>query len=1125
MIHTNFKIPEFDPTYQPREGSHLVPQGQAGFTPHNPIDQPTENSHLESQYQAGFTTHNPTDQLTENSNLVPQCQTGFNRRYDHEPKENLHSHNSNNPLFIRQTRQMSTYDRDRHMYGSADYYEYKNAMLHKKDRNKVKKDFDVMLSADLTGLDREMMSDLIDQYADMFATDLKQLGCTNNYKHHIDTLNAKPIQQNPTPFSPDESKFVDYQVQEMLNANLIQPSASKWVSPAVLLKRKGLKYQFTVDYRKLNKVTVPLTYPICGIDQVFRRIDKSDARIFSILDMGAGFGQILLDLETSAKTAFVTPRGVYEFIKMPSGLKNGQSSYVMAVEDILKDVTNAAVHGDHVLVHSQTFIEHLKDLEKVFEYLQNAFLCLRPEHCQFGLTKLKYLDQEVSDRVDFSEAKAHAVSNFPKPEKMKDMKNFLSLTRYYSHFIDRFDDITKPITDLVQGQQVKWGSRQDRAFNTLKTALTTEPIFKPEPDQGQLIIYTDMSNRGLGYILGQKDKAGREHVLAYGGRQMRHEERLWSTTEKECLAIIEAVKHFNVFLASDQPFVIITDHESLEWLGQSSKDSDRLHRWALELQQFKYHIVSRPGELHCNADGLSRKPFKTRNDATEVSLNTIQFPMMESTLVSGAEFDSQSPSEYIQSAKELGFSAEKCDISENDRNELLILIGKHKDIFAKGLSNLGVTDIHYHTIDTRYTQPKASNQPRNMLKTQQQVENYVQILLSHGLVQPSKSQWRAGIVFVNGIFQFDFTTLNKHTKSVSTSVPTPENVLENIVKQEACYFSVLDFDCGVFQIPLDPLTARKTAFKSMSGIYEFKTLPPGLKNSATSLGVILKECMKDIDPECAALYNGAIILYNQDFNSHLKLLHQIFAAVRNTGMHINATNSQFATQKIDFLGCTFSGKEHEIQKAKTATLLRLRNPQNIQELKVFRNLCKYYKYYMKDFMHKLAPLENPIGTNWSEDVSIKRAFEALKHALVSPPITLKQPLKTQYIVYVNSTQEAIGYILGQKDEAGFEHMVASGGRTLNYNEQKTDATCRECLALVEATRKFRPYLLDDRPFVLYSDRSLLQEITDTQVSSANPMSAYLLELQTFKFQLVKRKKENFPNVTAFSHNYFQKGRK
>ena len=182
------------------------------------------------------------------------------------------------------------------------------------------------------------------------------------------------------------------------------------------------------------------------------------------------------------------------------------------------------------------------------------------------------------------------------------------MASYYRRFIKNFADIATPLHDMTKGSQPEfnWTKLADKSFNELKNRLCTAPI-KSLPDFSiHFIIYTDASDYGLGAVLSQR-RGEHECVIAYASRTLTPAERNYSTTEKECLAIVWTVNYWRPYLLG-KAFDIVTYHQSLTWLQGLKEPKGRLARWILALQEYEFEIKHRPGKQHDNADTLSRFP-------------------------------------------------------------------------------------------------------------------------------------------------------------------------------------------------------------------------------------------------------------------------------------------------------------------------------------------------------------------------------------------------------------------------------------------------------------------------------------------------------------------------------------
>src|SRR6266487_2542613 len=153
----------------------------------------------------------------------------------------------------------------------------------------------------------------------------------------------------------------------------------------------------------------------------------------------------------------------------------------------------------------------------------------------------------------------------------------------------------------------EWTDKQQRAFDFLKECLMKAPILQYPDFEKPFTLYTDASGTGLGAVLTQKDSENKERVIAYASKSLNKAELNYGITDKECLAVIWAIKHFEQYLEL-LPFQVVTDHSALKYLQTAKVPTGRRAQWIMYLQQFEFEIVYRPGKENRNADALSRIP-------------------------------------------------------------------------------------------------------------------------------------------------------------------------------------------------------------------------------------------------------------------------------------------------------------------------------------------------------------------------------------------------------------------------------------------------------------------------------------------------------------------------------------
>ena len=484
-------------------------------------------------------------------------------------------------------------------------------------------DFDFQHST-LTETERQQLLQLLKRYRDIFAFSPSELGRTSVIQHDIDVGDSTPIRQRPYRVSPDTRETINTHVSDMLSQGIITASNSPWASPVVLVKKKDGSTRFCVDYRKLNGVTRKDSYPLPRIDDILDKLHGT--AYFSTLDLMSGYWQCQLTPEAKEKTAFITFGGLYEFEVMPFGLSNAPSTFQRLMETTLRDLNwkSCLIYLDDVIVFSHTFEEHLNHLAQVFDRLREANLRLKPSKCSFGRQEVNYLGHVISANGILPDpSKIELVKKFPPPKTVRQVRSFLGLANYYRRFVQDFSKIASPLHDLTKNtNKFIWSDDCQSAFEALKVRLITAPILGFPDFNAQFFLCVDASSEGLGAVLEQK-RDGRSVAIAYGGRKLTAQEKNYSATEREALAVVDGIKRYRTYLYG-RKFTIMIDHHSLKWLMNIKEPTGRLARWALTIQQYDFDIEHRAGTANGNADALSRYPFSSGQGPTNVNAFTGQ---------------------------------------------------------------------------------------------------------------------------------------------------------------------------------------------------------------------------------------------------------------------------------------------------------------------------------------------------------------------------------------------------------------------------------------------------------------------------------------------------------------------
>ena len=437
-----------------------------------------------------------------------------------------------------------------------------------------------------------------------------ELGRTNTTEHIIDTGNALPIKVPPRPIPFHYSERVHQQLQEMAQEGIIQPSTSPWCAPAVYVPKPSGEIRICVDYVQLNSVTKKDSYPVPRAEGPQQKL--AGKKVFSKLDLRSAYWQFPMQPQSVEKTAFCPGPGygLWEFTRMPYGLTGATQTCQRGLDNILQDCKDCVDnYVDDCIVFSDNMATHIQDLKRVLHKLSAAGFTLRGSKCFFGKNNTTHLGFDYSaDGVAPSPEKTKAISTWPVPKTTKDLRSFLGLVNFYRRFVHNFADIASPLTELTgKHAQYKWENTHQHAFDKLKHALTNPPILDYPKQHDTFVLTTDASDMGLGAVL----STTRGTVVEYASRTLTKTERNYSTTEKECLAIVWATQKLRHYLVGAH-FVIETDHKPLEWLESkrsSHARSQKLERWALQLRGFDFSIVYRQGSQNQHADALSRRPI------------------------------------------------------------------------------------------------------------------------------------------------------------------------------------------------------------------------------------------------------------------------------------------------------------------------------------------------------------------------------------------------------------------------------------------------------------------------------------------------------------------------------------
>lgn len=404
-----------------------------------------------------------------------------------------------------------------------------------------------------TDLNADQMSSLLrilNEYRDCFATSLREIGKTN-----VTTMSIKMTDYTPVTYRPYRMAFANREkvrsiVQDLLDNGIIQESDSPYASPILLVKKKNGEERMCVDYRAVNRKTIKDKYPLPRIDDLLDNIQGN--KFFTTLDLASGYHQIPIDAESVSKTAFVTPDGHFEYLRMPFGLANAPAVFQRAMNKILGPLRHEAMaYINDVLIPSRTISPGLEKLSEVLKLFRAANMTLRLEKCRFLRTTIEYLGHEITNEgIRPGKDQIKAVSDFPRPTDVHEVRRFLGLTSYFRKFIKGLSNISKPLTSLTKKDTAfSWNTLEEEAFKTLKEKLVQRPVLAMYNRNAVTEVHCDASKVGLGAILLQEQVDGTLKPVQYFSKSTTPDEQKFHSYELETLAVVCALKKIQSLLA------------------------------------------------------------------------------------------------------------------------------------------------------------------------------------------------------------------------------------------------------------------------------------------------------------------------------------------------------------------------------------------------------------------------------------------------------------------------------------------------------------------------------------------------------------------------------------------------
>ncbi|KAK9886419.1 hypothetical protein WA026_016698 [Henosepilachna vigintioctopunctata] len=474
---------------------------------------------------------------------------------------------------------------------------------------------------------------LIDKYDNVFAKDKYDVGTVKEYEARIDLLVDRYCSKRPYRCTIEDKIEIENQIANLLKNNLIEESYSPFSAPVTLAFKRdeNTKSRLCIDFRELNKIIVPQAQPFPLISDLI--IKARNCKYFTTLDINSAFWSIPLRIEDRQKTGFVTQEGHYQWTCLPFGLKTSPAIFQRILSNILrkynlKEFTENYI--DDILIFSQSFEKHIEHIEQVLQAIINEGFRLKFKKCTFAATSVKYLGHIIGNNT-MQPIKDNIISirNFPTPKTQKNVRQFLGKINFYREYIPNNSIILDPLHRLLKKNiQFTWSEECEKSFSDIKKILCSQPVLEIFDKDLPIRIYTDASLNGIGAILKQIQKDGKEKPVGYFSKKLNDTQKRKKAIYLECLAIKEAIKYWQYWLIG-RKFTVFSDHKPLENLNIKARTDEELGELTFYLSQYDFNVKYIPGKNNTEADSLSRNPVLEENDNEEEVLKMVNHIKLE----------------------------------------------------------------------------------------------------------------------------------------------------------------------------------------------------------------------------------------------------------------------------------------------------------------------------------------------------------------------------------------------------------------------------------------------------------------------------------------------------------------
>lgn len=447
------------------------------------------------------------------------------------------------------------------------------------------------------------------------------------------------------------------------------------------------------------------------------------------------------------------------------------------------------------------------------------------------------------------------------------------------------------------------------------------------------------------------------------------------------------------------------------------------------------------------------------------------------------------------------------DLVESDKKQLLNTLVEFADVFSKSEEDIGRTSLIKHRIILTSDLPVHKKRYQVPFKHLQKMESIIERMKESGVIRDSVSPYAAPGFMVDkegGLDKrlvADYRPLNAITIPDRTPMPHPDDVFRLLHGMKV--FAKLDITAMFNQIAVDERDIEKTAMITHFGLFEFATMPFGLKNAPATAVRLMREVLRGLDEKICYVYFDDIIVFAVDIGQLIQRCIEVLKRLRTHNLKLKPSKCTFGMPEVTFLGHIISAQGVDIDPKRIEDVKRFPTPRNPTDVRSFYGLCSFNRKFIRDFAKiakPMTPLMNAKPSEFAWTTDAQAAFETLRDNLTSAPTLVHYNPEAEHELRTDASSFAIGAVLYQKhDDADQTGVVLYYSKTLNKAQRNYSATEREMLAAFNAITNLKHYLLGKR-FILVTDHSALSMLRNHK-DPHQRLARWIAQLMAYDFEV------------------------